>query len=484
MRPSISFYISRVMWTRGRSWVFLDQGESNALRGHNDLAEAEYACAIRALITDWRLKFAGGHDLAFHSTLLAPINTLWGFAGIRLGQQAQLNMSNAGMASAIDAGDPSGPWDSTLHPRDKQTLGARLSLVARALTYGEEATLTHEGPRMASLTVANTTSGTTLTVTATISFVMTSLGATAADRRLVLGPPVASTRQTCLAGEIPTLCGYYDIKYFLNGSGSVAVSVARAVASLSADKQQLILTATAVPTGATLLSVEALNNEWPVVTVYNSAGLPMYPFAHVLATVPPPPPPPPPRPQWCITSDESPCAGPPQLPLSQAVVCGGGYKLASHSLLGAPPSNSTQAFWSVEAVHVRTNTTSVGGHAVGVLYNATATGTPGHLVASSAPVPVPAGLDGWLRLPLTSVQQVVEGTYFIGYLLDKDQGCFAPGTGSGKDVYSINGWPTPSAVWGPDNSGGSSIDAYATVLPLRTDDDVVATNDSDVTGDE
>ena len=71
--------------------VVFYQGESNALPGQNAAAAAYYACAIRALITDWRLKFAGD-DLAFHATLLAPINTLWGFAGIRLGQQAQLNM--------------------------------------------------------------------------------------------------------------------------------------------------------------------------------------------------------------------------------------------------------------------------------------------------------------------------------------------------------------------------------------------------------
>ena len=53
----------------------------------------------------------------------------------------------------MDSGDPYGPWQGTLHPRDKQTLGQRLSLVARALTYGEAA-LTFEGPRMAAVAVA------------------------------------------------------------------------------------------------------------------------------------------------------------------------------------------------------------------------------------------------------------------------------------------------------------------------------------------
>ena len=147
---------------------------------------------------------------------------------------------------------------------------------------------------MTSVVVANTTTtkttatgaGSTVAavVTATVSFVPGSLGATAADRALVLQPPVASTQQTCLAGQIPSLCGWYDFKYYVVAvNGSVVTGTARATASLSADKQQLILTALAVPLGATLLSVEALNNEWPVVTVYNTAGLPMYPFAFILA---------------------------------------------------------------------------------------------------------------------------------------------------------------------------------------------------------
>ena len=70
--------------------VVFYQGESNAVRGKNAETAKYYGCAINALIADWRQKFAGGGDLAFHQTLLAPINTVWGFAGIRIGQQAAL----------------------------------------------------------------------------------------------------------------------------------------------------------------------------------------------------------------------------------------------------------------------------------------------------------------------------------------------------------------------------------------------------------
>ena len=87
----------------------------------------------------------------------------------------------------------------------------------------------------------------------------------------------------------------------------------------------------------------------------------------------------------------------------------------------------------------------------------------------SAQVPVPVGLDGWLRLPLSTEQNLKAGVYYIGYLLDKDQDCFSPGDGgsdASTDVYSTNGWPTPSTTWGAEEHGGTDIDAYGSVLPL------------------
>jgi sialate O-acetylesterase len=315
-------------WTRQtfRGVVFY-QGESNAVRGKNGEAEAYYSCAIRALIREWRQRFAHGQDLAFHQTLLAPINTLWGFAGIRLGQQAVFNatnpIENAGIASAIDAGDPDGPWSSTLHPRNKQALGRRLSLVARALTYGESG-LTYEGPRMDSVNITSLPVGAeswsaNMTIVATVHFVPSTVG-----EDLTLGMPVASTRRMCLAGAISSLCGYYTIVYFHNSSTTHGIQVGRvrARAALSADRRALILTAS-VPRGVTVSSVEALNNEWPVVTLYNSAGLPMYPFVLTAVPLPTPPPPPPPRPRFCVNNDIAPCAGG-TLPVTDAVPCGGG----------------------------------------------------------------------------------------------------------------------------------------------------------------
>lgn len=40
------------------------------------------------------------------------------------------------MAVAIDLGDPTSPFGS-VHPRDKQDVGTRLSLSARGVVYGD-----------------------------------------------------------------------------------------------------------------------------------------------------------------------------------------------------------------------------------------------------------------------------------------------------------------------------------------------------------
>lgn len=293
---------------RGVVWY---QGESNAIRGHNAEAATYYSCAIKALISDWRAKFngalstvsrllsvlsasdtsylppllfafapdcAGDGDLAFHQTLLAPINTVWGFAGVRLGQQAALALNDSGIASAMDSGDPFGPWQGTLHPRDKQTLGARLALVARGLTYGEQDELTFEGPRMTRVEVERPSPE---RVHATVSFVPRSLGAPHAVEGVGLvlrAQPVPGTLAAgCLPNVTNALCGYFDIIFTVGGSATE--QSVQAEPSLSADATQLVLAAT-VPEKASILRVEAMNNEWPVVRVYNRAGLPMYPFVH------------------------------------------------------------------------------------------------------------------------------------------------------------------------------------------------------------
>ncbi|MDP9152305.1 MAG: hypothetical protein M3O36_20460 [Myxococcota bacterium] len=82
----------------------------------------------------------GGQDFTFLVTQLANYNAGGGFPVIREAQlQATENLFNTGLAVAIDIGDP-----TYIHPGDKQDVGLRLGLAARAITYGQ--TVPYSGP--------------------------------------------------------------------------------------------------------------------------------------------------------------------------------------------------------------------------------------------------------------------------------------------------------------------------------------------------
>lgn len=76
--------------------------------------------------------------------------TVDGFPVIRWAQTADYgyvpnpHMKNVFMAVAMDLGDPTSPYGS-IHPRDKQDVGARLALAGRAVAYGDT-TVYYSGP--------------------------------------------------------------------------------------------------------------------------------------------------------------------------------------------------------------------------------------------------------------------------------------------------------------------------------------------------
>jgi sialate O-acetylesterase len=120
--PITPFAIRGVLWY---------QGETNALRAW------DYQRLMTAMIQDWRRAFNRG-DLPFLFVQLAnfrqnPPNAgaSW-WAEIREAQRLTLGLPNTGMASAIDIGNP-----DDIHPLNKQEVGRRLALAARAVAYGE-----------------------------------------------------------------------------------------------------------------------------------------------------------------------------------------------------------------------------------------------------------------------------------------------------------------------------------------------------------
>jgi sialate O-acetylesterase len=118
---------------RGAIWY---QGESNASRERASL----YAHLFGTMIQDWRRSWGQG-DFPFLFVQLANFKTgpdaKW--PELRDAQRQTLSLANTGMAVTIDIGTP-----DDIHPKNKQDVGMRLALAARALTYGEK--IEYSGP--------------------------------------------------------------------------------------------------------------------------------------------------------------------------------------------------------------------------------------------------------------------------------------------------------------------------------------------------
>jgi sialate O-acetylesterase len=124
---------------KGAIWY---QGESNAGR------HQQYAELSKLMITGWRNQWGQG-DFPFLLVQLAafqPGGETW--PPLREAQYETLKVPNTGMAVAIDIGHP-----TDIHPKDKQTVGKRLALAARAVAYGEK--IVHCGPTYRDMRVSD-----------------------------------------------------------------------------------------------------------------------------------------------------------------------------------------------------------------------------------------------------------------------------------------------------------------------------------------
>jgi len=136
INPLIPFAI------RGAIWY---QGESNVDRAY------QYRQLFPAVIQGWRDAW-GQDDFAFLWVQLAnymasaqdPGESTW--AELREAQSMALSLPNTGEAVAIDVGEA-----NDIHPTNKQDVGLRLSLAARAVSYGQR--IVHSGPVYRSMTI-------------------------------------------------------------------------------------------------------------------------------------------------------------------------------------------------------------------------------------------------------------------------------------------------------------------------------------------
>jgi sialate O-acetylesterase len=109
---------------RGALWY---QGESNAGEGR----AYQYRRLFASMIESWRKQWGEG-PFPFYFVQLANYKTNGWWPVLRESQTATLELRNTAMASAIDVGNP-----TDIHPTNKQDVGHRLALAARADVYGE-----------------------------------------------------------------------------------------------------------------------------------------------------------------------------------------------------------------------------------------------------------------------------------------------------------------------------------------------------------
>ena len=124
---------------KGTIWI---QGENNA----NATDAPSYGDRFKILITGWRSAWGQG-DFPFYYLSLSNMHALQtdpngasNVAAIREGQRLALALPNTAMGVTIDIGD-AGNW----HYANKPQAGRRLSLLAKALTYGQSS-LIYSGP--------------------------------------------------------------------------------------------------------------------------------------------------------------------------------------------------------------------------------------------------------------------------------------------------------------------------------------------------
>jgi sialate O-acetylesterase len=116
---------------RGVIWY---QGESNADADHVTI----YGRLIESMIQDWRRAWGQG-DFPFLLVQLTGFKNGNKWPEAREAQRKALSIANTGLAVTIDIGDP-----INIHPKNKQEVGRRLALIARAVSDGEK--LEYSGP--------------------------------------------------------------------------------------------------------------------------------------------------------------------------------------------------------------------------------------------------------------------------------------------------------------------------------------------------
>jgi sialate O-acetylesterase len=125
--PAVNYPIKGVIWYQGEANTPVERA-------------AMYERIFPALITDWRKQWQQGNFPFLYVQIASYTSTpSEDWAVVREAQRRTLSLANTAMAVTIDIGNP-----TNVHPADKQDVGHRLALAARALAYGEQ--VEYSGP--------------------------------------------------------------------------------------------------------------------------------------------------------------------------------------------------------------------------------------------------------------------------------------------------------------------------------------------------
>ncbi len=219
--PLIPFRIKGAIWY---------QGESNGSRA------IQYRTLFPDMIRDWRHAWGEGNfpflfvQLASYQSVMPPSN--WPL--LREAQLKTLSLPDTAMAVTVDIGSV-----RRVHPRNKQEVGRRLSLAARALAYGQK--VIYSGPIYSSMQVEG--------------------------NKIVL-------HFTHLGG------GLVARRYSGTPAGLVGFEIAGADRNFVGARAQIEGDTVVVesPTVANPVAVRYAWQNYPICNLYNEAGLPASPF--------------------------------------------------------------------------------------------------------------------------------------------------------------------------------------------------------------
>ncbi len=233
------------------------QGECNA----DANTTSYYGCAFGPFVDAWRNAF-GVPDAFFGFELLPAYirDSSFSPASLPYERAAQLTALSGRSATVVtangmDLGDATAPHGS-VHPRNKQTVAQRFVAAALPLLYGIPAAYLNPAYRSASAVTAGTTA------TVTVSFDPATVGT-----GLTIVPSACPVSQGVPADE----CAWHEIQ---TSDGAWT----NATAAVTPDGAGLTLTATVASPGLLVNATRSSFSPWPVVTVYNQAGLPALPW--------------------------------------------------------------------------------------------------------------------------------------------------------------------------------------------------------------